>query len=251
MAIARVVLVLLLTVLAGCRAAPERPAVQTLAAGVLKIAVTGTTVTDSLNPEEWMYRYAERLGRDLGLRVEYHVVPFDKSWELAGKDVVDVVATNLASFPDRVSPGGTFSAPFLYEQRALRIRAADRSQYRTIADFAGKKVGAVKGMAAERDLLRRAPSGVEIVSTATFPELYKQFGLGRLDAIAQAEYFTLDGRVIASYGPDIALIDHHDLNPGQREESVFVVRDRSTHLLEAVNAFVARTPFPLHLTRER
>ena len=34
-----------------------------------------------------MYRYAERLGRDLGLRVEYHVVPFDKSWELAGKDV--------------------------------------------------------------------------------------------------------------------------------------------------------------------
>jgi hypothetical protein len=39
------------------------------------------------------------------------------------------------------------------------------------------------------------------------------------------------------------------LNPGQREESVFVVRDRSAHLLEAVNAFVARTPFPLHLPR--
>ena len=68
-----------------------------------------------------MYRYAERLGRELGLRVEWHVVPFDRSWELAGKDVVDVVATNLANFPDRVSPGGTFSAPFLYEQRALRI----------------------------------------------------------------------------------------------------------------------------------
>ena len=250
MPIARVVLVVLLTVLAGCTATPERPAVQTLEAGVVRIAVTSTTVTDPLNPEEWMYRYAERLGRDLGLRVEYHVVPFDKSWELAGKDVVDVVATNLASFPDRVSPGGTFSAPFLYEQRALRIRAADRSQYRTIADFAGKKVGAVKGMAAERDLLRRAPSGAQIVSTATFPELYQQFGLGRLDAIAQAEYFTLDGRVIPSYGPEIALIDHHELNPGQREESVFVVRDRSTHLLEAVNGFVARTPFPLHFPRE-
>ncbi len=251
MPIARVVFVVLLIVLAGCRAAPERPAVQTLEAGVVKIAVTGTTVTDPLNPEEWMYRYAERLAGDLGLRVEYHVVPFNKSWELAGKDVVDVVATNLASFPDRVSPGGTFSAPFLYEQRALRIRAADRPQYRTLADFAGKKVGAVKGMAAERDLLRRAPTGVKIVSTATFPELYEQFALGQLDAIAQAEYFALDGRVIPSYGPDIALIDHHELNPGQREESVFVVRDKSTHLLEAVNAFVARTPFPLHLTRAR
>jgi ABC-type amino acid transport substrate-binding protein len=90
---------------------------------------------------------------------------------------------------------------------------------------------------------------VQIVSTATFPALYEQFGLGQLDAVAQAEYFTLDGRVIPSYGPDLVLIDHHDLNPGQREESVFVVRDKSTHLLEAVNAFVARTPFPLHLTR--
>ena len=238
-----------LVVLVGCGARTTPTAIQTLEPGVVKIAVTGTTVTDPLDPEEWMYRYAERLARDLDLRVEWHVVPFDKSWELAGKDVVDVVATNLASFPDRVSPGGTFSAPFLYEQRALRIRAVERSQYRTIADFVGKKVGAVKGMAAERDLLRRAPSGVQIVSTTTFPELYAQFAAGQLDAVAQAEYFALDGRVIPSYGPDLALIDHHDLNPGQREESVFVVRDKSTGLLAAVNAFVARTPFPLHLAR--
>jgi polar amino acid transport system substrate-binding protein len=242
------------TLLAGLMAATgasAQPAssVRTLVAGVVKIAVTGTTVTDPLDPEQWMYRYAEQLGRDLGLRVEWHVVPFDKSWELAGQDVVDIVATNLASFPDRVSPGGTFSAPFLYEQRALRIRAADRGRYRTIADFAGKKVGAVKGMAAERDLLRRAPAGVQIVSTGTFPELYEQFAKGELDAVAQAEYFALDGRVIPSYGPDIALIDHHDLNPGQREESVFVVRDKSSGMLDAVNAFVRRTPFPLHLNR--
>ena len=141
----------------------------------MKIAVTSNTVTDPLDPEAWMYRYAERLASDLKMLAEWHVVPFDKSWELAGKDVVDVVATNLASFPDRVSPGGTFSVPFLYEQRALRIRAAERTQYRTIADFVGRKVGAVKGMAAERDLLRRAPQGVQIVSTTTFPELYAQF----------------------------------------------------------------------------
>lgn len=249
MTIPRTALVVCLAALAGCSATPTPEAVHTLEAGVVKIAVTGTTVTDPLDPEQWMYRYSEQLGRDLGLRVEWHVVSFDKSWELAGKDVVDVVATNLASFPDRVSPGGTFSAPFLYEQRALRIRAADRAHYRTIADFAGKKVGAVKGMAAERDLLRRAPRAVQIVSTATFPELYEQFAQGQLDAVAQAEYFALDGRVIPSYGPDLALIDHHDLNPGQREESVFVVRDKSTRLLEAVNEFVRRTPFPVHLSR--
>ncbi len=242
---------LMLSVIGACQSRPDAPApsaIQTLQPGVVKIAITGAA-TDLLDPEAWMHQYAERLARDLGLRVEWAVVPFDKSWELAGKDVVDVVATNLANFPDRVSPGGTFSEPFLYEQRALRIRTGDRDRYHTIADFVGKRVGAVKGMAGERDLLRRAPAGVQAVSTATFPELYEQFARGELEAIAQAEYFALDGRVIPSYPPELMLIDHHDLNPGQREESVFVVRDKSAGLLDAVNAFVKRTPFPLHLAR--
>jgi len=73
--------------------------VGTLQPGVVKIAITGTA-TDRLDPEAWMYRYAERLAADLFLRAEWVVVPFDKSWELAGKDVVDLVATNLASFAD-------------------------------------------------------------------------------------------------------------------------------------------------------
>ncbi len=228
--------------------AAAQPRLVTLVPGVITVAITGNA-TDRLDPEAWMNRYAERLVADLGMKAVWKVVPFDKSWELAGKDVVDLVATNLANFPDRRSPGGTFSAPFLYEQRALRIRAADKAKYRTIADFTGRKVGAVTGMAAHRDLLKRAPAGVVVVAAGTFPELYALFDKGALDAVAQAEYFALDGRIIPSYGPEVTLIDHHDLNPGQREESVFVVRDRSTGLLDAVNAFVRRTPFPLHLPR--
>ena len=121
-------------------------------------------------------------------------VRLDEVFGVRLEDVVDLVATNLASFSDRVSPGGTFSAPFLYERRALRIRAADRSRYSTIGDFVGKRVGAVTGMAAHRDLLARAPEGVQVVAAATFPELYAQFDNGGLEAIAQAEYFMLDGR---------------------------------------------------------
>jgi ABC-type amino acid transport substrate-binding protein len=245
---ARAAVLLTLVIVSACEPKPGAPTVRTLEPGILKIAITGTA-TDVLDPQGWMYRYAERLASDLGLRADWHVVPFDKSWELAGKDVVDLVATNLASFPDRVSAGGTFSSPFLHEQRALRVRAADRSQYRTISDFVGRRVGVVQGMAAERDLRRRAPEGVQIVATTTLRELRERFAKGDLDAVAEAEYFTIDGRVIPSYGPDIALVDHHELTPGQREESVFVVRDKSTGLLAAVNAFVARTPFPLHLSR--
>src|SRR5262245_35355396 len=82
----------------SCGTSPQT--VRTLQPGVVKIAITGTA-TDQLDPEAWMYRYAERLASDLALQAEWVVVPFDKSWELAGTDVVDLVATNLASFPDR------------------------------------------------------------------------------------------------------------------------------------------------------
>jgi ABC-type amino acid transport substrate-binding protein len=77
-----------------------------------------------------------------------------------------------------VSAGGTFSAPFLYERRALRISPEHKGHYEAISDFVGLKVGAVQGMAAERDLRRRAPAGVEIVTTATFPELYARYAAG-------------------------------------------------------------------------
>lgn len=240
-------LLLLMLVLFSTSHAKEQSKITTLEPGVIKIAVTSITATDPLDTRRWMFRYAERLGKELKLTIEWQVVPFNKSWELAGKDVVDLVATNVASFPDRISAGGTFSKPFLYERRALRIHAEDKGHYTTIDDFIGKKVGAVTGMAAERDLLRRAPDGVNIVTTNSFTELYELFDNRQVDAIAKAEYYTIRDKVIPSHGPEYVLIDHHDLYPGQREESVFIVRDKSTNLLHAVNQFVEQTPFPLHI----
>ena len=66
MPITRVATVVLVTALVGCRSGPARPALQPLEPGVVKIAVTSTTVTNLLDPEQWMHRYAERLGQDLG-----------------------------------------------------------------------------------------------------------------------------------------------------------------------------------------
>ena len=86
---------------------------------------------------------------------------------------------------------------------------------------------------------------VNAVNAGYVAELYEQFREGRLDAVAQAEYYALDGQVIPSYGTDVALIDHHDLYPGRREESVFIVRDKSRHLLDAINRHIAKTRFPL------
>lgn len=229
-------------VASGCEG---RGGIRTLEPGVLTVAVTTAEPASPYDSQLWIRRYVERFAAEAGLAPRWVVVPFNESWKRAGQDEVDLVATNVASFPDRVSAGGTFSAAFLYERRALRIHPRDAGSYDAIDDFVGRSVGVVKGMAAERDVRRRAPEGVRIVATDSFAELYAQFDAGALDAIAEAEYYAIDGTVIPSHGPEVVLIDLHDLTPGQREESVFVVRDRSLGLLEAVNAFIARTRFPL------
>jgi ABC-type amino acid transport substrate-binding protein len=219
--------------------------IQTITPGVLTVAVTTDTPTNQYDSQLWIRKYVERFAAENKLEISWVVVPFNESWLLASTDDVDLVATNVANFPDRAHPGATFSAPFLYERRALRINPQDQARYAHIDDFLGKTVGVVSGMAAERDVNSRAPDSVIVRTTNTFAELYAEFDLGQLDAIAEAEYYSLDGEIIASHGDDVILIDHHDLTPGQREESVFVVSNNSQNLLFAVNAFVAQTKFPL------
>lgn len=238
----RIILLCILITLNGCFAGKN---IETIRPGILTVAVTSGAPTGEYDSQLWIRRYVERFSEEYNFIVSWVVVPFYESWLLASNGEVDLVATNVASFSDRVSAGATFSAPFLFERRALRIRPEDQDLYSHINDFIGKRVGVVSGMAAERDVNSRAPDGVIVRTTDTFAKLYAEFDAGELDAIAEAEYYSLDGEVIPSHGDDVVLIDHHDLNPGQREESVFVVRDSSTKLIEAVNEFIARTRFPL------
>ena len=219
--------------------------IHTLTPGMLTVAVTTEAPENEFDPQLWINRYIEMFADKNQLSVSWVVVPFDESWLLASSNEVDLVATNVASFPDRAHPGASFSDPFLYERRALRIKASDQGKFKTLNDFIGKKVGAVAGMAAERDLRNRAINGVVIEITKTFPELYNKFEVGALDAIAEAEYYTLSDEVIPSHDSSVVLIDHHDLMPGQREESVFVVSNQSSNLLEAINFFIQETKFPI------
>ena len=239
---ALVVALLMAALFAGCGGGRD---IQTLKPGVITVAVTTGSPSSPYDPQLWIRRYVERFAAERKLEIAWVVVPFNESWLLASRNEVDLVATNVANFSDRASPNATFSAPFLYERRALRIHPDDQGRYQHIDDFIGKTVGVVTGMAAERDVDRRAPDGVVIERAQTFAELYAAFDTKQLDAIAEAEYYSLDDEIIPSHGDEVILIDHHDLTPGQREESVFVVSDASTHLLAAINEFIGRTKFPL------
>ena len=218
---------------------------QTLRPGILTVAVTSDNPTNQYDSQLWIRKYVELFASEHELPIYWVVTPFNESWLLASRDEVDLVATNVANFSDRAHPGATFSAPFLYERRALRINPKDQDRYKHINDFIGKTVGVVSGMAAERDVNRRAPDGVIVRTTDTFAQLYAEFEVGQLDAIAEAEYYALDGEIIPSHDEKVVLIDHHDLTSGQREESVFVVSNSSQNLLSTLNFFIAQTKFPL------
>ena len=101
------------------------------------------------------------------------------------------------------------------------------------------------GIAAERDLLNRTIKGVVIETTDTFHELCDTFDGGKVNAIAGAEYYSLSDEVIPSHDLSVVLIDRHDLIPGQREESVFVVSNNSSNLLQTINLFISETEFPI------
>ncbi len=240
--VARVAILWTLIAASGCAGNQQ---IQTFRPGVLTVAVTSGASTDQYDPQLWVTRYVEQFAAENELTISWVVVPFNESWLLASSNEVDLVATNVTSFPHRVHAGATFSTPFLYERRALRIHPEDEGRYAHIKDLIGKTVGVVSGMAAERDVNRRAPDGVIVRTAETFAQLYSEFDSGHLNAIAEAEYYSLDGQVIPSHGGEVILIDHHDLTPGQRDESVFVVSDQSQNLLSAMNTFIARTRFPL------
>ena len=118
--------------------------IHTLTAGTLTVAVTTEAPESEFDPQLWIRQYIEEFADKNQLSLSWVVVPFNESWLLASSDKVDLVATNVASFADRAHPGASFSDPFLYERRALRIKARDQGKFKTLNDFVGRKVGAIE-----------------------------------------------------------------------------------------------------------
>ena len=120
-------LTIFLTLIAviGCTADQQ---IQTLKPGVLTVAVTSGAPTNQYDPQLWIRQYVEQFAAEHKLTISWVVIPFNESWLLASRDEVDLVATNVANFPDRAYSGATFSAPFLYERRALRINPENQEQ---------------------------------------------------------------------------------------------------------------------------
>lgn len=219
-------------------------AFDTLETDIIHVAVTGLPQESGENAPSWTVDFFKAFEQKHNVRVKYEVVPFDGSWTLASQNLVDVVATGVTALDKRQNEGSTFSVPYLQVKRGLRIHAKDQALFHTIHDFVGHRVGAVEGMTALTDLYNRAPEGVEIVVFKSWDEMYESFYAYEIDAVAEGYYVSVDKEINHS-NPDYPMIDDHDLIEGSPEYLVFVIRNESTGLLEALNAFLQEQGFPV------
>jgi ABC-type amino acid transport substrate-binding protein len=219
-------------------------AFETLKKDTIRIAVTGIPEENGENAPSWTLDFFKAFQQKHNVKVEYEVVPFDASWALASQDQVDIVATGVTALDERQNEDSTFSLPYLQVKRGLRIHAKDQDRFHTINDFVGSRVGAVKGMTSHTDLYNRALEGVEIVVFDSWDAMYESFYAHETDAVAEGYYVSVD-KEINHRNVDFPMIDDHDLVEGSPEYLVFVVRNASSGLLEALDQLLQEEGFPL------
>lgn len=219
--------------------------IQTIEKGKLRVGVTGICKDDSPHHNCWVYKIMSEFARIHGLELELVVVTFENSWALAANDQLDIVATGITPLPERALQGASNSDHYSIVKRGLRVHKEDAGKFSTIHDFKGYRVGAVKGMTSHKDLLSRAPPGVEIVAPDTWEELYELFRSGYIQGVAEGFYvFPDDPEDLNNYDDLTTMVDTHDLQVGQQEGNTFVVRDKSSQLLQELNRYIQDSGLP-------
>lgn len=219
-------------------------AFNTINPGIVRVAVTAIPEEGKENAASWTLDFFKEFEKAQNIKVEFVVSSFNHSWLLPNKDQVDIVATGVTALSERQNEGATFSRPYLQVKRGLRIHGGDSHLFTTINDFVGYRIGAVKGMTAAMDLYNRAPSGVEVIEFDSWESMYASFYAHEIHAVAEGYYVSVD-RQINHNDPDFPMIDDHDLIEGEPEYLVFVVRNKSEEVLEAINNLLSNIGFPV------
>lgn len=218
--------------------------ITTLKPGTLSVAVTGICTDKTLHHNCWVYQLLTGFAKKHNLKLDLKVVEFNNSWRLPAENIVDITATGITPLPQRYVQGASNSRYYSIVKRGIRIHKEDQSLYKSINDFAGLSVGVVKGMTSEIDLRRRAPETVNIVAAETWEEVYRLFNSGNLQGIAEGFYVFGDNAQEKNDDESTLMIDAHDLEEGKVEGNTMVVRDKSQHLLDALNDYIKDWKIP-------
>lgn len=163
-------------------------------AGVLKIALEGTYPPfDYRNKDGELEGFdvdvAKAVAARLGVKPEF--IATEWSGIIAGLQAgkYDVIVNQVAITPARQKVLD-FSTPYVYSAAQLIQRANDKTEYKSLEDFKGKKLGVTLGTNYEQ-MVRSVP-GIDVRTYPGAPEKLADLAAGRIEA-------TLDDRLTVPY----------------------------------------------------
>ncbi len=166
------------------------------------------------------------IGKSLGVRVEFLVVPFDGILAALKSGKYDAVISALTITEDRAREV-LFSAPYYAAGQSIVVRGG--SPIRAETDLPGKRIGVQLGTTGEREAHKI--SGADVVSFDAIGAAFIDLANGRLDAVIAD---TPTAALFSADHPEIALVGA----PITRESYGIAMRKADLDLKGAVDGAI-------------
>jgi ABC-type amino acid transport substrate-binding protein len=214
-------------------------AIKTLTPGILSIGAY-----TAFAPVAWVengeargkdIQFLRAFARQSGLAVDVRFFEFDRIWERPLQRQVDIAAAGIAPSDQRHTPGIAWSTPYHTVQRSLVVRAEERAELQTMADFAGRTIAVTRGSTADLDAQRRKPDSARIVYFDHQEAAIQDLLSGRIDAFGTGDICS--HHVAAQHAARLAVTDVHEME--QPEHFAFAL-DETSDLVAPLNGFIRK-----------
>lgn len=178
---------------------------------------------------------AKYIAEDMGLTLKVENMGFDYLLPSLDKGDFDIVLAAMEATPERLE-NADFSDPYYTDvPPAILVKADKADQYKTLADFAGKTVGA-QTATTKLDMVNEM-EGVTPVALQSVLDLVNELVYDKVDAIL------VDGGVAKEYAasnPDLVIADASAELGEATPYCVAVAKGDPKGLLPAINAAIAK-----------
>lgn len=179
---------------------------------------------------------AQYIAEAMGKELQVENMSFDYLLTALAKGDYDMVMAAMESTPERLN-AADFSDPYYTDiPPMILVQAKDAEQYQTLADFAGKSVGAQAATTKEA-IVNDSMEGANLVSLSLVTDLVNELAYGKIDAVV------LDGAVAQEYADandDLVIAAASDELGAAAPYCVAVAKGDPKNLLPEINAAIAK-----------
>ena len=179
---------------------------------------------------------AQYVADELGLTLQVENMSFNNLLTSLDKGDFDMVLSAMEATPDRLENADFSTGYYSDTPPAILVKADKADQYKTLADFNGKSVGA-QAATTKLDIIADSMPGANAVSLQSVLDLINDLTYGKVDAIV------VDGGVAQQYAesnPDLVIAGASSELGEASAYCVAVAKGDPKGLLDGINAALAK-----------